>query len=561
MGPTSQAVHGEFTASEHDTGTRQPTPSAPARTAAACTWQAVRMRRTGVLTVCWLAVASVVAACGAGPSIRPDVAVVQDVGGEQQVEPEESDPGAAELPVPQNDLAWRDCTAETVGAFALPSGPTGLVLECAQIPAPIDVTGAVPGSFPLGVVRARIADTPTDVAPLVVTTGSDLPSSRALAALATGPMSAILTARPLVAIDRRGLGMSQEIDCIFGADRRALADLGQFGRSGDASDRVAELGRQATISCTDYLQPQQLMFGTSNAASDIEQLRRAWDVDRLGLLGIGNGATVALAYAAAYPGGVGRLILDSPAAATADAELLAESSARGAEAAVDEFSRRCAALECSLGADPRGAIEELYGRAADGLLAPVSSNALLTAITAFLGTPRADLQARIRELSDILSAARDGDVMPLLESVGAAEAMLSTDGQWVSRCSDGQRWPTPMRAAELQENWSATYPLFGGDAAVAATSCAAWPSMAAPPLPAALDVPVLVTSAAADPIVGNAGLESVTGALTASGIRWAALAWQGAGYSATLHSTCAQSRAEAYLADGVLPPNGSLCPA
>lgn len=48
----------------------------------------------------------------------------------------------------------------------------------------------------------------------------------------------------------------------------------------------------------------------------------------------------------------------------------------------------------------------------------------------------------------------------------------------------------------------------------------------APALPAALDVPVLVTSAAADPIVGNAGLESVTGALTASGIRWTALAWQ-----------------------------------
>ncbi|MCK0092234.1 alpha/beta hydrolase [Rhodococcus sp. F64268] len=519
------------------------------------------MRRTGVLAVCWLAVASVVAACGAGPSIRPDVAVVQDVGGEQPAEPEQRDPGTAQLPVPQNDLAWRDCTAETIDGFALPPGPAGLVLECAQVPAPIDVTGTVPGTFPLGVLRARLSETPGDVAPLVVTTGSDLPSSRALAALATGPMSATLTARPLVAVDRRGLGMSQEIDCIFGADRRALSDLGQFGRSGEASDRVAELGRQATISCTDYLQPQQLMFGASHAASDIEQLRRAWDVDRLGLLGIGNGATVALAYAAAYPGGVGRLLLDSPAAATADAELLAESAARGAEAAVDDFARRCAALECSLGPDPRGAIEDLYGRAADGLLAPVSSNALLTALTAFLGTPRADLQARIRELSDILAAARDGDVMPLLESVGTAEAMLTTDGQWVSQCSDGQRWPTAMRAAELQKSWSTTYPLFGSDAAVAATSCAAWPSMAPPPLPAALDVPVLVTSAAADPIVGNAGLDSVTGALTASGIRWTALAWQGAGYSATLHSACAQSRAEAYVANGELPPNGSLCPA
>src|SRR5690606_40847795 len=119
----------------------------------------------------------------------------------------------------------------------------------------------------------------------------------------------------------------------------------QFGRTGDAPERVADLGRQATVSCTDYLQPQQLMFGASHAADDIERLRQAWGVDRIGLLGVGNGATVALAYAAAYPGAVGRLVLDSPAAATADAELMAESQARGAEAAVDAFARQCTALD------------------------------------------------------------------------------------------------------------------------------------------------------------------------------------------------------------------------
>lgn len=531
------------------------------RTRIAVTWQAVGMRRTGVLAVSLVALASTVAACGTGPSARPDVAVVQDVGDGAVPATEEEDAAAPELPVPEQDLAWRDCTADTLSAQRLPAGPTGLILECAEITAPIDEAGTVPGTFPLGVLRARVPQTPTEAAPLVLTTGSNMPSGTALAALATGPMSGVLATRSIVAVDRRGIGASQPIDCVFPADLRALGDLGQFGRTGDGPTRVAELGRQATIACTDYLQPQELMFGAAHAADDLEQLRLAWNVERIGLLGIGNGATIALAYAAEHPENVGRLILDSPAAATADAELLAESRARGAEAAVDAFARQCVALECSLGADPRAVLEELHEKAASGELAPLSSNALLTALTGFLGSPRADLQSRVRELSDALAAARDGDVMPLLELVDPAEAQLASAGQFVSRCSDTQRRPTPTRALELQQTWGSSYPLFGADTATGLTACSAWPSMPAPPLPDGVDVPVLVFGAPADPIVGSGGLESVTGALTAVGARWAVVSWQGAGYSATLHSTCAQARVAAYLETGDLPPNGSLCPA
>ncbi|MEV1132816.1 alpha/beta fold hydrolase [Rhodococcus coprophilus] len=519
------------------------------------------MRRTGVLAVGWIAVAAVVAACGAGPSVRPEVAVVRDGVGGSEPATEEDEAVVPELPVPQSDLAWRDCTADTVASYSLPQGPSGLRLECAEVATPIDPSGSVPGTFPLAVLRAQLPDTPGDVAPVVLTTGSDMPSTRALAALATGPLSGVLSTRPIVAVDRRGIGMSLAIDCVFGADRRALGDLGQFGRSGSAPERVAELGRQATISCTDYLQPQELMFSASHAAGDLDRLRQAWNIDRLGLLGIGNGAAVALAYAATYPGAVGRLVLDSPVAASGDAEQIAESRARGAEAAVDAFARQCAALDCSLGDDPRQALEDLHAEATSGALAPVSSNALLTVVTAYLGTPRGDLQGRIRELSDTLAAARDGDVSPLLDLVGSAEQLLGSDGQFVSRCSDGQRWPTPTRAADLQRTWASLYPLFGADAAAATTACASWPTLPAPPLPAALETPVLVTGGAADPLVGSAGGESVTGALTAGAIAWSTASWQGAGYSASLHSTCIQGRMERYLSTGELPPNGSLCPA
>ena len=76
------------------------------------------------------------------------------------------------------------------------------------------------GAFPVGAMRARLPQTPTDAAPLVLTSGSDRASTDALAALAAGPYAALLSTRPLVAVDRRGIGTSVAIDCLSGADRR-----------------------------------------------------------------------------------------------------------------------------------------------------------------------------------------------------------------------------------------------------------------------------------------------------------------------------------------------------
>ncbi|MEH3156350.1 MAG: alpha/beta fold hydrolase [Gordonia paraffinivorans] len=57
-----------------------------------------------------------------------------------------------------------------------------------------------------------------------------------------------------------------------------------------------------------------MAFTSANAAGDIEQLRRTWGVDRIGVVGVGAGADVALAYAGLYRDRVGRLVLDTPAA-------------------------------------------------------------------------------------------------------------------------------------------------------------------------------------------------------------------------------------------------------
>ncbi|MGW6375929.1 alpha/beta hydrolase [Rhodococcus sp. NPDC055112] len=518
------------------------------------------LRRTWPLAVAL----AVCCACSAGPSVRPDVAVAQRPG-ETTGRTADAEQEPPPLEVPRTDLDWSDCTRTTLDTLGLGPGPAGLIIECAQLAAPIDPSSSIPGTFSLGVSRARLPQTPADAGPLVLTSGADRASTATLAALAAGPITDLLATRPVVAVDRRGIGTSTTIECIDTPGlRRAMLDLGQFSPpdpdGGDAADKVMTLSRDATVGCTDFLQPQELAFDAAHAADDLEQLRKAWGVERLGLFTTGNGAAVGLSYAAQHPDRLSRLVLDAPGSVRADAVTTAESRVAGQEAALAAFARQCAALDCALGPDPRSAVADLVRRASAGELTPVSSNGLLTALTGFLGAPRGDQQARIREFSDVLAAAGRGDIGPLDSLIGHTAVATDSDGQFIARCSDGHQWPTPGRARELRTTWAEQYPVFGPDTALSLLLCTAWPTTPPPELPSTLDVAVLTLSGAADPVVGSAGAGSVTGAVAAAGAANSTVAWLGSGHPVSTHSGCGQLAIADYARTGVLPPDGGACP-
>ena len=75
---------------------------------------------------------------------------------------------------------------------------------------------------------------------------------------------------------------------------------------------LADIVQNSTTSCTDTIAPGDSAYDNTHAATDIERLRSTWDVPALALIGIGNGAQVALSYASSHPDRVARLVLDSP---------------------------------------------------------------------------------------------------------------------------------------------------------------------------------------------------------------------------------------------------------
>ncbi|MDV6208280.1 alpha/beta hydrolase [Rhodococcus erythropolis] len=517
------------------------------------------MRRVALMAV----VLATCCACGAGPSLRPAVAVEgRTDGSPAQSEVPSPDAPPVDPGVPTDDIPWRDCTGTSLADQALAASSAGVILECAEFSAPIDVTGAIDGNFTAGLTRARTSSTPANAYPIVFTSGTDRSSGNSLAMLATSGLTTVLADHPVVALDRRGIDRSTAIDCMTPEIRRGLHDLGQFDAdsTGDAADAVAALGHDATIACTDYLDPQELKFGADSAAEDIDALRTRWGLETIALWSAGSGSDIALSYAAAHPDNLARLILDSPAPVATDAATEAESRVQGEEAALTAFAQRCVALGCSLGPDPKKAVTDLMERARADEFQPLSAAAVSNAISASLWTAGTNREQETRSLSDALSALGTGNASPIRERAARAENEVDGDGQFIGRCTDGMQWPGIGRVRELADTWGTNYPVFGREAALGLLACASWPSTANSPLPNQLKPAVLVLSGQGDPAVGNSGLSTVTGVVTNAGSRFATLDWQGAGHPAA-QSTCAQQAMRAYLTDASLPSNGSVCPA
>lgn len=527
------------------------------------TWQAAHVNnraRTALLrTIGLLAVtATVTTACAAGPSLRPEVAMSGHSDNGVVVTEAPAAEAAPPMEAPATDLRWRDCTARTLSTAGLPAGPEGLRLECATLRGELDPV-TTPSGVDIDLMRASTSATPADAPPVVLTSGADQPSARALAVLATGPRATLLAQHPVVAVDRRGMGPGTDPDCLTSVDRFRLT--GAAGRTADPAARAADMMAivaEATVSCTDMLRPAVTSQDALHAASDLETLRQAWGVDRLAILAVGSGSSVALTYATERPDNLSRLILDSPASLDSDAVVVAEHTAQADQAGLAALTQLCAAADCGLGPDPAARIESFLGKVRAGAVPNVSEGAVLTTIRQRIAAAEQPWDIRAVALGRLLADADAGNP----DAVGAlAGAVAMTDGQFTATCSDAPPPATPDQSAQAQVKWEAQYPQFGADAAVRMLSCAAWPSHAPPPAPNRIPIPVLLLSGAADPVVGAGGTDTVAAALNRTGTQNAVVSWAGVGHGALWNSDCAARQVADYLGAGRLPTLRTACPA
>ena len=350
-------------------------------------------------------------------------------------------------------------------------------------------------------VRARSVQTPADAGPLVMTTGSDLPSSVQLPVWLSRAGADVLKTHPIVAVDRRGIGMSGALDCRDLFDRQEMLDQAQF-ESGD--DPVANLGAitmTATTSCTDTIAPGDSAYDNAHAAEDIERLRSTWDVPDDGAAGHRQRRAGGAGLRGSHPNKVARLVLDSAAAAGHRRRGRRPSSAsRASRPRSTPWPPSAPPTNCPLGADPKGAVDSLLAAARDGRGPGGASVATVAnAISTALAYPRGDRVDATNDLAAAVAAARSGDTNQMTNLITQAETLRQTDGQFVNRCSDALNRPTPDRVRELVVAWGKLYPQFGTVGALDLVKCLNWPSGSAPQDPKNLKIPVLLARRAEQP--------------------------------------------------------------
>lgn len=519
------------------------------------------MSRPGSIATSLVAVTALLAGCAPGLAANPRFATNSGARPLGQAGTTPPPKGPPPIAAPKNDLSWRDCTSREFGDAAVPAAP-GVKLDCASYDADLDPVNGAAGTLSIGVVRARSVQTPSDAGPLVFTTGSDLPSSLQLPVWLSRAGADVLRSHPIVAVDRRGMGTSSPVDCLDQFDRQEMRDQAQFEAGDDPVANLADITQNATTSCTDTIAPGDSAYDNTHSATDIERLRSIWDVPALALVGIGNGAQVALTYAGSHPDKVARLILDSPIGLGVGAEAAAEQRVKGQQAALDAFAAQCVAVNCPLGPDPKAAVDSLLadaraGHGPGGASVASVANAIATA----LGFPTGDRVTSTTDLATALANARSGDTNLLTNLINRAETTRDTDGQFVNSCSDALNRPTPDRVRELVVAWGKLYPQFGTVGALNLVKCVAWPSVSPPQPPKVLKVNVLLLGVQNDPIVGSEGVAATAATVINATAASKRVMWQGIGHGASIYSSCAVPPLIGYLDSGKLPDTDTYCPA
>ncbi|WP_246127975.1 alpha/beta hydrolase [Amycolatopsis rhizosphaerae] len=514
------------------------------------------LRRQHLLLLAVL-VPSLLAGCTAGPSQRP--AVIEN----DQQSPTATSASPRPVPLPplaepqSPSIAWSDCDRQIRARLEPPAVPPSLRFTCAEAASVLDAPD-LPGRVRTRIALTKVGDGPV---PLIVLNDVEGESGGLFAAHLAASLPAPLLQRfSLIGVDRRGTGDSDPVSCVPSDIRGQL--LNHDPAAPDV-DGLLDAARKAGQQCAIELGSGQQALDSGRTAGDLEEIRDQLGVPQLNVIARGEASGVVIAYANRFPTQVGRVVLDGLRDPSGDPATVLGDLVTAQQATLDAFGADCAARGCALNQDATAAVTALLQqlRSAPAMLpggANFGPGAALNAIIAGLAQ-----RARWPELADAIHAAQGGDPARLAAFLGALlngsqVAPSRFDGAMATECNDTATRMPADQITTLTGRLRQRSPLFGGLATQRLVWCLPWPgrtgalpSLGVPGLP-----PVLVTSTATDPVTPEPGTIRAAQQMS-SAVR---VGWQGTGHGA-LASPCVGEAVRAFLADGKVPSDGTLCPA
>jgi pimeloyl-ACP methyl ester carboxylesterase len=172
-----------------------------------------------------------------------------------------------------------------------------LQMDCATYDFPIDRTGVVAGNTKVRAIRLAASEGPRMGTLFVIAGGPGQPSNVMLEFVQSLFVGA--NRYDVVAIDQRGTGFSEPLDC-------PRVELGNFEFDGNDPSKDKPI-----TSCAEALGTARAGYDTVESIADMEDIRTDLGVAQVSLFGVSYGTKVALAYAGLHPANVKSLMIDS----------------------------------------------------------------------------------------------------------------------------------------------------------------------------------------------------------------------------------------------------------
>ncbi|MFE0041668.1 alpha/beta hydrolase [Streptomyces albireticuli] len=472
---------------------------------------------------------------------------------------------AADAPERQR-LTWKACPAPSGSESGATGKAPGTDWECSTLRAPLDYGNPENGSVDLALIRAKATDPAHRIGSLVFNFGGPGGSGITTLPAFADDYTKLRTRYDLVSFDPRGVGRSSGVTCLSDKELDAYyaADAAPDTRA-EAKDLVDRVGKYARA-CEKRAGKVLPHVGTSNAARDMDLMRRVLGDDKLHYFGVSYGTELGGVYAHLFPDKVGRALFDGVVDPTSDPVRGSLGQAKGFQLALGNYMDAC--VKNSDNCPTERQIGELLRRL-DEKPVPGAGGRELTRSLATAGIAQALYSQDFWDyLTEGIEDAENGDGKLLLALADSLNGR-GQDGRYSTlqaslnaiTCADfAQRYTADEVEAKVPEFRKAS-PVFGDFMAWSLTQCTGWPvkgEWQTPDVSAKGAPPILVVGNTGDPATPYEGARAMVRELGPGvGVE---LTYRGQGHGAyDGGNACVKEVVDAYLLEGKVPQPGKIC--
>ncbi|GAA3065813.1 alpha/beta hydrolase [Streptomyces roseofulvus] len=457
-------------------------------------------------------------------------------------------------------LAWRDCGVEG--------------FQCATLRAPLDYARPDGPEIKLAVSRVRASGPGQRIGSLLVNPGG--PGGSAVDYLqgyaGIGYPEPVRARYDMVAVDPRGVGRSEPVDCLTGPEMDTYTQVDQTPDDTAEVDALAASFRRFAAGCEKRSGAVLPHVSTVETARDMDILRAVLGDERLHYVGASYGTFLGATYAELFPGRVGRLVLDGAMDPSLSALDLNRDQTAGFETAFTAFAADCVTRpDCPLGTGSvaeAGEALRTFFRTTDAAPVPTGEDRELGESLATTGVIAAMYdEGAWPQLREALTRAIGGEGSALL-ALADSYYEREPDGSYANlmfanaavNCLDlPPAYQDPAAARRAVPSFDKASPVFGTGLAWAALNCTYWPSPATGRphrITAEGAAPILVVGTTRDPATPYKWARSLADQLSSGTL----LTYEGDGHTAYGRgSDCVDTAINTYLLEGTPPAEGKRC--